>query len=245
MTDNILVIPNIHECTSWRKALRHIEDFKKVIFLGNYILSTSREDASFKESFADFKHILESKRNNMDKVVLLLGNHDIHYLWPEHIESCTERDETRDALLRITYRKNLSLFSIIYKEHIGGKIVLFSHAGITKGWLQNNLQHIPWQYHDCITGDFGHANYDVIHISLFCDWLNSLVQGEVPGILADKGRSRGGIHNHGSIVWADIEEHYDSPYDFAYQIFGHSQSCEPTITEHFTCLGCQTAFVLS
>lgn len=243
MTNNILVIPNIHECTSWREPLKHIEDFKKVIFLGNYIIPTSCEDVSFKKSFADFKYILELKRNNVDKVVLLLGNYDIRYLWPNHTDCHAGSDETITTLLRITYRKNRDIFSIAYQEHVDGQIVLFSHAGITKGWLKDNIQHIPWQYHDCITGDFGHVNYDVIHISLFCDWLNSLILSDVPGILADISRSKGGIHNYGSIVWADVTEHYDSPYDFAYQFFGHSQSCEPMVTEYFTCLGCQKAFV--
>lgn len=243
MKDNILIVPDVHGRTFWRKPTSNIDRYGKVIFLGDYLDPYPYDGISFEESLAEFKDIIELKRSNPDKVVLLLGNHDIHYLWPEHTDNCRRNEELLD-IVRLIFKKNLNLFSIIHEEIVNGEMFLFSHAGITKGWLEQNKQHIPAQFHDCIRGIFDHKHYDKIQTSDFCDWLNEQVHHEVPGILADIGRSRGGYQNHGSIVWADVSEHHTAFIDYAYQIFGHTQSQEPTITEHYACLDCHKPFIL-
>lgn len=241
--DNILIIPDVHGRNFWRKPASHIDQYGKVIFLGDYLDPYPYEHISFEKALAEFKDIIELKRSHPDKVVLLLGNHDIHYLWPKHTDRCRRNEELLDVV-QLIFKKNLNLFSIVHEETIFEELHLFSHAGITKGWLEQNIQHIPAQFHDCITGVFDHEHYDKIQISAFCDWLNEHVHHDVPGILADIGYTRGGYHNNGSIVWADMSEHNTSPLDYAYQIFGHTQSPDPTITAQYTCLDCREPYVL-
>lgn len=66
---------DIHGRKFWKKPCENIEPYDKVIFLGDYLDPYGFEGISIEECIPNFKEILELKKNNMDKVVLLLGNH--------------------------------------------------------------------------------------------------------------------------------------------------------------------------
>lgn len=75
----LLIIPDIHGRLFWISSTRKYPDLP-VIFLGDYLDPyTHYEDILPSEALANFKEILDFKKANMERVTLLLGNHDIHY----------------------------------------------------------------------------------------------------------------------------------------------------------------------
>ena len=75
----ILIIPDIHGRLFWISATKKYPDLP-VIFLGDYLDPyTYYEEILPSEALANFKEILDFKKTNMERVTLLLGNHDIHY----------------------------------------------------------------------------------------------------------------------------------------------------------------------
>lgn len=73
--NTILVCGDIHGRKFWKKPCENIEPYDKVIFLGDYLDPYDFEHISVPQAIVNFEDILELKKNNMDKVVLLLGNH--------------------------------------------------------------------------------------------------------------------------------------------------------------------------
>ena len=62
----VIILPDIHGRTFWKYALEHIDEFDKVIFLGDYLDPYPHEGITFDESVENFKEILEFKKNNID-----------------------------------------------------------------------------------------------------------------------------------------------------------------------------------
>ena len=75
----LLIIPDIHGRLFWISATRKYPDLP-VIFQGDYLDPyTHYEGILPSEALANFKEIIDFKKANMERVTLLLGNHDIHY----------------------------------------------------------------------------------------------------------------------------------------------------------------------
>ena len=73
----ILVCGDIHGRRFWKKPCENIEDYDKVIFLGDYLDPYDFEGITVIDAIKNFEEIIEFKKNNVDKVILLLGNHDM------------------------------------------------------------------------------------------------------------------------------------------------------------------------
>ena len=71
-------IGDIHGRTSWKEMIKN-DKVEKWIFLGDYCDSFDISDEKIKENLID---IINFKKAFPDKVVLLLGNHDVMYYNP-------------------------------------------------------------------------------------------------------------------------------------------------------------------
>ena len=74
----IIALGDTHGRDIWKQIVKVEEDFDKFIFIGDYFDTREGIDAS--TQIQNFKEILEFKKANPDKVFLLIGNHDFHYL---------------------------------------------------------------------------------------------------------------------------------------------------------------------
>ena len=74
----ILVLPDTHGRQFWRKPCENVEQYDRVIFLGDYLDPYDFEGISVEDAIDNFKDILLMAKDN-DKVVMLLGNHDMPY----------------------------------------------------------------------------------------------------------------------------------------------------------------------
>ena len=110
------------------------KDFDKFIFIGDYF-DAKDGGYSANRQIENFKDIVEFKRSNPDKVILLIGNHDFHYLNGVNEEyssfQWSYRKDINDVLQPVV---DEGLIQMCYQYNK----YFFSHAGITKTWCNNN-----------------------------------------------------------------------------------------------------------
>jgi UDP-2,3-diacylglucosamine pyrophosphatase LpxH len=128
-----IAIGDIHGRDTWKPIVNsEIDNVDRIIFVGDYFDSFH---IPMQTQISNFLDILELKRKYPDRVVLLIGNHDYHYMrsvkqtysgfnsvYSLQIESDCILPAIRDGLLKMC--------------HIEGDY-LFSHAGFTKTWLDS------------------------------------------------------------------------------------------------------------
>lgn len=128
----IITIGDIHGKNIWEKIIEKEKDADKIIFIGDYWDSW---DESFEKQVNNFQKILAYKYDNPDKVVLLIGNHDYHYLsYVEEFYSGFHKERKTQISLYLERAIEDGLMQMAYLD---GKF-LFTHAGVTKTWMENN-----------------------------------------------------------------------------------------------------------
>lgn len=239
MEGKILIIPDIHCRSFWKEPLKRLDEYEKVIFLGDYLDPYRGEGTTFEGGFTNLEEIIEIKKNNPEKVVLLLGNHDLGYL---DNDICTVRHAWKwENDVRTILNDNFKLFDLAWETKIGNLRYFFSHAGVVRGWLDDN---VVFRFRDGDELPKAEFFNDIFHGD------DKQQKARLYSALADVASFRGGIDDNGSIVWADEREHhhwknYPNFFDGVYQIFGHSQQERyPVIDPYYACLDCRKAFVL-
>lgn len=126
----ITVISDVHGRTDWKQIVELNKDSDLYIFLGDYLDSW---DIKPNDQYINLLDIIEFKKNNMDKVILLWGNHCQHYL-PHVLEKYSGWQAVTQLLCSqiLIDSINEGLFKMCYIHNN----YLFSHAGITKTWCK-------------------------------------------------------------------------------------------------------------
>ena len=227
MNKKILIIPDVHGRTFWKSALK-TGDYEKIVFLGDYTDPYEMEGITNRDALKNFKSIIDIKRQNPEKVVLLLGNHDLHYYSEYYygLAGGVRYDPVSAVALQRLFSKFHDFFQLAWETDWGNRHYLFSHAGVTQGWLKQNMELI--------------RKPDARHLNRL------LLSNEGLESLAQVGIARWGVYPSGSIVWADVGEMLlSNPIPDVYQIVGHSMQLDgPIITDKFACLDCRAAFSL-
>lgn len=226
MSKRILVVPDIHGETFWREPVqKYINKIDRIIFLGDYLDPYPEEGKEYspQELFDNLMDIIAIKRDYMDKVVLLKGNHDQHYASEMfRALACGSRCDTINwSIYNAVFVRNHELFKLAHLEEINGIPYLFSHAGLTLNWI-NKVNSSIWKLAD---NKISVADPDII------ERINELDDNdEGQELLSIIGRYRNVIGpRSGSILWADIEEHAipDAPKAYGlnkvFQVVGHSR----------------------
>ena len=245
-----IIIPDVHGRAFWRKAveglagqesepeniIREWNEGDKVVFLGDYVDPYPWEGILPEEALKGLEEIIDLKRKNPDRVVLLLGNHDLGYLEPE-ICTC-RRDSFRAGKLKRLFEDNLDLFDLVHIGTVSGRTVLFSHAGIAENWVRRRQD---------IVGADGQEFRP--------ERLNEMLHGSPAErealfrALADVSWSRGGSEPVGSPVWADVDEYLlgEPLLPGYYHIFGHTyQLYGPVhVGGQGVCVDCRKEYVVN
>lgn len=129
----IVACGDIHGWNSWKKIVSKESDADKIIFIGDYFDSRGH---SPNRQIVNFKDILELKRSNPRKVVLLFGNHDFHYIKGinEHYDGY-QFGYAHDIGEVIEQAIKENLVQMCFKHDR----FLFTHAGLTKTWAKTYL----------------------------------------------------------------------------------------------------------
>lgn len=172
----VLIIPDVHGRTFWQEAKELINDVERVVFLGDYLDPYPYEGIYFDEALDNFTDILTFKGSFKDKVILLLGNHDMHYYDTDFMDCSRMNHKMREGLHQL-YHENKELFKLTHVE----EDYLFSHAGVMEPWLT--------KYCKCDIDTF----------------LNKPLE-EVIKELEVISYLRGGWERYGSCIWNDVRE---------------------------------------
>lgn len=76
--EKIIVIPDIHGREFWKEAVRGHEK-ESIVFLGDYVDPYTYEGIEQEKGLEMLEQVIEFKKDHMDNVTLLLGNHDLGY----------------------------------------------------------------------------------------------------------------------------------------------------------------------
>lgn len=127
----LIAIGDIHGRSAWKKILEK-ESFDKAVFVGDYF--DAHEDITPEEEITNFKALMELKEREGDRVILLFGNHDLHY--HEDIKERYSRyiPDYASVISELIHQV-LSFSGFQMAFHHNG--ILFTHAGVTKTWCRN------------------------------------------------------------------------------------------------------------
>lgn len=203
----ILTIPDVHGRTNWISQIGEVTQWDLIIFCGDYVDSF---DISPEIIYENLVNIIEFKKTYFDKVILLLGNHDIQYVYENENYECSGYQQHMMISYNILFKEHLGLFQVAYQ--IGAYI--WTHAGIVKSWYNR------WVALDAnIEGD---SIADKLNFMMCSSYYRRL--------LFQVGYERGGSNLYGGIVWADKKE-TESDILLGYsQIVGHTPVGDIAIT---------------
>lgn len=129
----IVAIGDTHGRTDWEQITSN-EKFDKIIFMGDYF--DTHEKISPIQQIENFKNIIAYKKANIDKIILLFGNHDYHYL-----RTVDERYSGFQEWQKIDIQELLhpAIDAGLLQMCFSWQNMFFSHAGVTQTWCKNNL----------------------------------------------------------------------------------------------------------
>ena len=214
----ILIVPDVHGRKFWHKAEEMIDEVDKIVFLGDYLDPYGHEGIHFEDAVMEFEDVLAFKEDYPDKVVLLLGNHDMHYLQTQFMD-CSRLNVWRRVEIHDMFMNNIDKFQLIYET----ENYLFSHSGLYKEWMNK-------------------YELSLDDLKDYKTFLKNRWE-----TLQQVSYERGGWSEVGSCIWADIRESVENElYSDKRQIVGHTQLSErPYITSKIACLDVRRCFILN
>ena len=234
----ILIIPDVHGRDFWKEPIKKVlEDTNAhIVFIGDYTDPYSSEwEPNFdylQHTVDNFKEIIEMKKQNSDRITLLLGNHDCGYAIGDDV--CSSRmDRIHQSELEEIFRENRELFQIAKEIDIAGKHFIFSHAGILKGWVKS------------VWGDEADdTDFNVVS-RLNNAWLDNDMN--ILSRLGDYDDYRGWDgFQYGSPVWSDIRSwiRVTPEETYGFNIVGHTQLSHQVVLDQIADLDCRKVFYL-
>ena len=126
----LIALGDCHGRLNWKDIVeKELETSDKFLFIGDYF--DTHYDETPEQQLSNFNDIVSFKKANIDKVILLIGNHDMHYL--------SGVDESYSGFQYGWYKQfNEALEAALAEElmqmcYVYGKYV-FTHAGVTNTW---------------------------------------------------------------------------------------------------------------
>lgn len=126
----ILTLGDIHGRTCWEDIIK-IENPDIVVFLGDYV--STHEGISGKSQISNLINILNYKKDNPNKVILLRGNHDMQHCGFDWAQ-CSGLYLDVQQWMMDNVNEFLKLTQWVYLQDN----IIFSHAGISKTWYNDN-----------------------------------------------------------------------------------------------------------
>lgn len=199
----IITISDLHGRDNWRHI--DVDQYDKVIFLGDY---TDSYDLSDHLILKNLEQIIRLKSREPNKIVLLLGNHDIQYLHFPYYR-CSGFRPSMQLQLTELFTKHEALFQIAHQE----ASYLFTHAGVSNRWLA----HVP-------EADLrSKLELNLRALDQLADSMNKVHAHRILRTsLFDVSYLRGGYEEAGGPVWADKRETSTDYIPGLHQVVGHT-----------------------
>ena len=205
-----LFIGDIHGRDSWRELKSKVFLFDKIIFVGDYVDSFDIKPFNISRNLSE---IIKFKKDNMDKVILLIGNHDFAYV--NEYSNISRFNHVFSLDYKRLFIDNWSLFDLAWGFKIRDRYALVTHAGLTKRFYDD---FIVEQIND-LDSNFNRlleSQYKDIELHEILNYFkNSISMWEI-------GPKRGGSSLSPSIIWVDKDELLSDNYPNIDQIVGHT-----------------------
>lgn len=194
----VMCIGDLHGNNCWKEV--PVSDYDKIIFIGDYADNQKVDD---NQILRNVQEVVTLKKRFPEKVVLLLGNHDLHYSAFPNYKSSGFNKNLQPELTKLFTDENL--FQVAYQFQSW----LFTHAGLSSSYLNFLNTVIP---------DFG---FDTGNIAERLNRVHS--QESQQKYLHVVGRFRGGNYETGGITWADKVETELDYLESIHQVVGHTR----------------------
>jgi len=122
----IAIISDIHQSIYWRKIIERMDDYDKIIFLGDEFDSWSNR---WPFQMNNAENIITFKKSFPEKVDLCWSNHAISYFLNER---CSGYQGEHAVDIYEFYKKHEEFYRVIY-IYDGW---IFSHAGVSEKWMK-------------------------------------------------------------------------------------------------------------
>ena len=194
----IITIGDLHGSEAWKQV--HPNSWDRIIFAGDYVDSF---DYSDEEIQRNFRQVIQLKKKHSEKVILLLGNHDLQYYF---------NSISRHGCSGFRRRMMPVLFDIFHTEKENFQVAfqlgnyLWTHAGVVQRWYDQFIKS------QLLASD---ENLAFSLNRLFLSYYLPLFH--VSGL-------RGGDEKDGGIFWAHHTETCDDPLRKYHQIVGHTRT---------------------
>lgn len=193
--EEIIVLGDVHGLRTWEQVVKK-HPGSKFVFLGDYN-DPYGSTISNEEVLDNFKRLIDFKLAHDEDVILLLGNHDMHYKDTEFAVWGTRYNVEMAFDLMMMYDEYSHCFQNAYQcENL-----LFTHAGVSEEWF---------------------ADAFLAATRKEAAWLLNHCAGEQEEALHRCGARRGGPFPYGGIFWADKGE-FAHPLEGYVQIVGHNR----------------------
>ena len=190
-----VILGDTHGRSHW-KSIVASESPNRVIFIGDYFDSF---DNTAVEQMHNFKEIIDWKQSGQSEVIMLIGNHDYHYMRGVTQYYSGYQSGARPAIEQLLY-ENKNHMQMAY----GMNGFIFTHAGVSSDWLKIH-------------------GYD--NESNLIDWINDMWKYK-PNVFGFAGRDPYGDSTISSPIW--IRPHSlqkanrDTLRDQFIQVVGHT-----------------------
>ncbi|MEM9326925.1 MAG: metallophosphoesterase [Bacteroidota bacterium] len=192
----IACIGDLHGVNRWKAALDLSVDH--YVFVGDFVDSHVFDDDTILKNFED---VLRLKKEHPSTVSLLLGNHDVQYMYHPDFRGSGFRPSMLDAL-RSLFGENETLFQIAYSY----RSFVFTHAGLHRRWVDSHI------------GTFKGPSDLVRKLNAM------LTEPSRRQRLGEIGLARGGRDAFGGPLWCDFDlELTVDPCPGIDQVVGHTQ----------------------
>ena len=122
----IAVVSDIHQSIYWRKLLNRINEFDKIIFLGDEFDCWKNK---WPLQMNNAENIITFKKSSPDKIDLCWSNHATSYFLDEH---CSGYQSEHAIDIKEFYQKYKDLYNVIYTYDNW----IFSHGGVSAKWMK-------------------------------------------------------------------------------------------------------------
>ena len=122
----IAVISDIHQTVFWKNIINQINDFDKIIFLGDEF---DCWDNQWPLQIKNAQEIVEFKKSCPEKIDLCWSNHATSYFLDER---CSGYQSEYAAEIKNFFNNNKDLYNPVYIYDNW----IFSHAGVSAKWMK-------------------------------------------------------------------------------------------------------------
>ena len=190
-----VILGDTHGRPHWKQIVAS-ESPDRVIFIGDYFDSFDNTEV---EQMHNFKEIIDWKQSGQSEVIMLIGNHDYHYMRGVSQYYSGYQSGARPAIEQLL-DDNKQHLQMAY----GMNGFIFSHAGVSSDWLQIH-------------------GYD--NESNLIDWINDMWKYK-PNVFGFAGRDPYGDSTISSPIWIRPDSlqqaNRDTLRDQFIQVVGHT-----------------------